>query len=1037
MPSLRRSAAFALAAASLLGSAEAAANPRLRRSQLSLSAKATYAHEKGEENNTLLHQGESVPRAPIRKPVTDDRDYLYTTFDSGLKVLVVNDASAKRMGFAVAVEVGSLEDPPEFQGLAHFCEHMLFLGSEKYNDTDAFSEVLAHYGGNHNAYTSSEMTVYFNEIGVEGIEKGLDIFAQFFISPSFESSMVDKEVNAVDSEHKKNKPDGQRRLWHLLRSRANPKNPAHQFSTGDLATLKTDPESKGLSLPKALRKFHNENYCANRLHLVLVGNMSTTEQLELAHRHFDAIPAATKESCPGRPHYTKFPQYTKELGNLGRWFTLGTHGAPEMWLVLPTPPETVNYKAVAEAYLSNAMANYDKGSLKALLLQEELSTSYSFYVDSSPAGSQIFVRFMLTQKGSESPERVLEYFFAYVNTIRKAGVDQKLLSDIQQLRQLGFDYQEKKASEFSFVSTVAGSLPKYDPADVLTGGLLIDKPDVALINKIMDSVVPTNMNVAFVNPKFDESKANSHEKYYDVSYDEAPISEELVKRLSGASGFGLLPPPQLAFVPRNLALTTERAKNNRPEELVQSDRVTGWWLGPGNIELPKAMIQMKIAFPASSERTADKAVLAAMHGRIVQRVLEQSADNLLTCGYHYSVSAAPEGFSVSFSGFDEHLDRLANLVLPKVRETGSEGEAVFDQVRRQLLLELSDVTQMQPYQHAMEAFEVVTIKGRFSRAEMVKEVSSTERVSTKTYHAFLEEIFAGATLSVMVSGNINRERAQGMIKEAGSTLKLHGKVSGEAKDSLQVLDPSEPLEVRVTNPIVGDPNSATLLTYQFGVPSIADRAQLSMLGEVMNRPVFESLRTERQLGYVVFGYVAPHSSIIEVRVLVQGFKESPDTVEMLAEETLKNLTARIINLPAAELASRRKSLRSQLAQPPATLGAFAGQYWDQIWKDEYCFEKKQLLIDYLDQEEARAANNASHAPSKAMLDVWLRAVNPACGVRKKVTVKLFGAGALGRPDPQQPVAQNSSAQPITLLDSASLGQRMKNEKYWPSDFICH
>ncbi|CAK0811071.1 unnamed protein product [Prorocentrum cordatum] len=135
-----------------------------------------------------VHRGERTPRVEIRKPLTDKRTYLHTTFDSGLRVLVVSDPEAEKTSFAVAVEAGSLEDPPAFQGLAHFCEHMLFLGSQKYPDTEAFSSTLALYGGKHNAYTAAEETVYFNEINNDGIEKGLDIFAQFFISPTFKEN---------------------------------------------------------------------------------------------------------------------------------------------------------------------------------------------------------------------------------------------------------------------------------------------------------------------------------------------------------------------------------------------------------------------------------------------------------------------------------------------------------------------------------------------------------------------------------------------------------------------------------------------------------------------------------------------------------------------------------------------------------------------------------------------------------------------------------------------------------------------------------
>eukprot|EP00434_Breviolum_minutum_P026816 symbB.v1.2.023700.t1/scaffold2183.1/size166057/4 len=83
--------------------------------------------------------------------------------------------------------------------------------------------------------------------------------------------MVDKEVNAVDSEHKKNMADTTWKLIHLLKSRSNPKSPVSKFSTGNLDTLKLKPEQAGKSLPEALQKFHQEHYCPSRMHLVILG----------------------------------------------------------------------------------------------------------------------------------------------------------------------------------------------------------------------------------------------------------------------------------------------------------------------------------------------------------------------------------------------------------------------------------------------------------------------------------------------------------------------------------------------------------------------------------------------------------------------------------------------------------------------------------------------------------------------------------------------------------------------------------------------
>merc|ERR1719440_1051075 len=76
------------------------------------------------------------------KPIGDMRKFQVATLDNGIQVLTVKDTHALQKGFAAAVEAGSFDDPVELPGLAHFCEHMLFLGTKKYTDPIGFDKFM-------------------------------------------------------------------------------------------------------------------------------------------------------------------------------------------------------------------------------------------------------------------------------------------------------------------------------------------------------------------------------------------------------------------------------------------------------------------------------------------------------------------------------------------------------------------------------------------------------------------------------------------------------------------------------------------------------------------------------------------------------------------------------------------------------------------------------------------------------------------------------------------------------------------------------
>ena len=99
----------------------------------------------------------------IVKSSNDHRDYRLVTLNNSMEVVIIHDHSMSSSAAAVNIHAGSFWDPEDIPGLAHFLEHMLFLGSEKYPEKDQFGKYLADRSGASNAETGSEHTTfYFN-----------------------------------------------------------------------------------------------------------------------------------------------------------------------------------------------------------------------------------------------------------------------------------------------------------------------------------------------------------------------------------------------------------------------------------------------------------------------------------------------------------------------------------------------------------------------------------------------------------------------------------------------------------------------------------------------------------------------------------------------------------------------------------------------------------------------------------------------------------------------------------------------------------
>ena len=115
----------------------------------------------------------------------DEHQYRYVTLDNGLRVLLVHDQNAQKAAAALAVNVGHFDDPADREGLAHYLEHMLFLGTEKYPKVGEFQSFISQHGGSNNAWTGTEHTCFFFDVELNAFENALDRFSQFFTAPLF------------------------------------------------------------------------------------------------------------------------------------------------------------------------------------------------------------------------------------------------------------------------------------------------------------------------------------------------------------------------------------------------------------------------------------------------------------------------------------------------------------------------------------------------------------------------------------------------------------------------------------------------------------------------------------------------------------------------------------------------------------------------------------------------------------------------------------------------------------------------------------
>lgn len=166
------------------------------------------------------------------------------TLSNGLRALLISGETDKAAA-ALSVGIGHLSDPEDLPGLAHYTEHLLFLGSSRYPDEADYKRYLSANGGSTNAFTSMDETCYHFDCTPAGLAGALSRHSQFFVAPLFDPSCTEREVNAVDSEFKRNLQLDSRRLFQLGKATSAAAHPYRKFGTGSKETLWYQPRQRG------------------------------------------------------------------------------------------------------------------------------------------------------------------------------------------------------------------------------------------------------------------------------------------------------------------------------------------------------------------------------------------------------------------------------------------------------------------------------------------------------------------------------------------------------------------------------------------------------------------------------------------------------------------------------------------------------------------------------------------------------------------------------------------------------------------------
>uniref|UniRef100_A0A7S3PH67 Insulin-degrading enzyme n=1 Tax=Aplanochytrium stocchinoi TaxID=215587 RepID=A0A7S3PH67_9STRA len=466
----------------------------------------------------------------IEKSALDPRRYSCLQLENGLQVLLICDPMLEKSAAALSVRVGNHSDPPEIPGLAHFLEHMLFLGTEKYPDEAEYSTFLSDHGGINNAFTSAEETNFHFDVMSDFFYEALDRFAQFFISPLFKMDTTNRELQAVDNEYSRSLQTDAQRLWHVFKLLSNDKHPFHQFGMGNSHTLKVIPQEHGIDVREALFDFHDRYYSANRMKLVLIGKDDLSTMEEYCYELFAQIPNKSSPNPYPYPNPHCVPFMDRHLGK--RVNIVPVRDIRSINLLFPTLPIRYDHSCSLESnalpsewnthgassYLSHLISREDPGSILSYLRKRQWANSLTASTSSAFSDFSVFsITVGCTDVGiTDHVDDIVEVIFAYINLLGSSGPMKWYFDEISALAAIKFRFKSEE-HPFTCATMRASKMHEYPIDKILSASWIETEFDHDSIERMTHALVPERC-LLFVMHKSMQDCVTKEEPWYKAKY---------------------------------------------------------------------------------------------------------------------------------------------------------------------------------------------------------------------------------------------------------------------------------------------------------------------------------------------------------------------------------------------------------------------------------------------------------------------------------------------------------------------------------------
>ena len=921
----------------------------------------------------------------------DKNKYYRDILPNGLQYVVISNPSIDRSAVGLDVLIGAADDPRDYQGLAHCLEHTIFLGSKKYPDASGFDNYLNNNSGTNNANTSLESTNYHYDISHEVLEESISMFSELFKTPLFTKELINKELNAIESEFKLDYRVDTQRLTQLILSEGYPNSTINTFINGNLETLKKD------DIREKVMEFYNSKYDAKIMALSIFSNKTLDELKNLVIKYFSDI-----KSVEGYQLSKKNILY--DNNNMGYFYKIipikDFSSICFNWIINKTYKKYIKSDPVN--YITSLLGHETRHSLTSYL--KKIGYIYSL-VSSHESNLDLFTCFelkiKLTEEGYNNYEKVISIVLSYIDFIQKEEINKDFFEEIKNLSEIDF-FLDSQNDPIDFCENLSKSLNECKKEEPLyiTSKIEEYRPDI--IKEILNSLTTHNLNIYLLSHKlktekeYVENKSTFNTcKIYGTEYLKTKKDfSEYVKDIKSFPDSDLGYPELNPFIAKDLNMIDLKKENinidefKYPKKMCDNEHII-WYKPVVKYNMPRVLFIGKAYISNMNLSYESYYIYFDIFDRLIQKEMsdfnyfgEVSENDLSFSCNVSSIIIKAVGYS---DGLEKYITESFNILeklifnIEKIENVINKLQKILDDLINRANNVFKSGVQIQSKVMEEYILKKLKLKNKMKVYENFRNKLNENKIPDE-FLFFIRNFLKKVKFEWLVEGNIIYTNAERIINKMELSLNnLFGGINSDKNNN--IVKYKEPLSIneirkqKITklsedkiyryNFKSKDPkneSSVMMVYFQteylpfndnniFNEEMYEKYIKYNIINDMMfylfNEAFYDELRTEQQLGYDVSFTIDCYNVIFGVKFYVSSSKYSPD-------EILKHINKFIIEhdlnkeekFTDENFEQYKKAILVDYMEKPLTLTKETSVDLSKVLDRYYIFDEKERLIKY-------------------------------------------------------------------------------------------